>query len=84
MPFYSQAYLESLDKARYSKILTTHVPFGYHHELGDRLLALISDLYSGTYILGVQGSGKTCLLENLILHAVLLNRASLSLMLMAI
>ena len=74
MPFHNQAYLESLDKVHASKILTTHSPVGYHPELGDRFFVPTLDRFSGTYILGVQGSGKTCLLENLIAHDILLGQ----------
>jgi hypothetical protein len=42
------------------------VSLGYQPQTGDHLLIPNIDRYSGTYILGVQGSGKSGLLQNLI------------------
>jgi hypothetical protein len=46
--------------------LNSLAALGYHPETGDTLFIPLRDRYAGTYILGVQGSGKSGLLQNLI------------------
>jgi hypothetical protein len=55
--FYSRHHVASLDAAN-------HTSIGYHPETYDELLVPNIDRYSGTYVLGVQGSGKSGLLQN--------------------
>jgi len=45
--------------------MATHYPVGYHPETIDTLFLPYKLRYSGMYILGVQGTGKSGLLENL-------------------
>lgn len=59
MTFVSSAYL---NKHRLFHI--SHTLFGYHPETQDQLYIPNNDLYAGTYITGVQGSGKSRLLQN--------------------
>ncbi|HVB22289.1 MAG TPA: hypothetical protein VNG51_10115 [Ktedonobacteraceae bacterium] len=66
MPFVSSAYAAFEGAEGYSHLQRSHVNVGYHPETGDDLLIPDSDRYAGTYILGVQGSGKSGLLEQLI------------------
>ena len=58
MPFYSRPYLASHD--------VTIPSIGYHPETQDELCIPDIDRFSGTYVLGVQGSGKSGLLQNMI------------------
>src|SRR6266487_5609331 len=66
MPFISSAYTDYLGPDKRAQLYRTHSRLGYHPETLDDLLVSTSDRYAGMYILGVQGSGKTGLLENLI------------------
>jgi hypothetical protein len=75
MPFISQAHKESLGDVPYTQLYGYHSPLGYQPETGDKLLVPLKDRYSGTYILGVQGVGKSGLLENLISHDIHRNHA---------
>src|SRR6266852_1246501 len=45
---------------------STHTSVGYHPETHDELYVPNIDRYSGSYVLGVQGYGKSGLLQNLI------------------
>src|SRR6266567_6956635 len=58
MPFYSRPYLASHD--------VTIPSIGYHPETQDELCIPDIDRSSGMYALGVQGSGKSGLLQNMI------------------
>jgi hypothetical protein len=62
MPFVSLANFNK----HHSSYVDSHTLFGYHPETQDKLFIPQSDRYAGTYILGVQGSGKSALLQNLI------------------
>lgn len=75
MPYFSQDYLASLGDVKRARIFTTHTPIGHHHETRDQFFIPTVDRYAGTYILGVQGVGKSRLLENLIAHDVHMDRA---------
>lgn len=59
MPFVSSAYLKE-----HRTLPNSHTLFGYHPETQDKLYIPESDLYAGTYVFGVQGSGKSRLLQN--------------------
>src|SRR5258707_10800165 len=54
----------SIDKRR--SLVSAHSNIGYHPETHDELYVPNIDRYSGTYVLGVQGYGKSGLLQNLI------------------
>jgi hypothetical protein len=75
MQYLSQAYWGNVGDAERARLLATHYPVGFHPNTHDRLFIAAKDLYSGTYIEGVQGMGKTKLLENLIAHDVRLGNA---------
>src|SRR3989442_14936894 len=75
MPFKSQAYLASLDDSQCARLLATHSQLGTHPETKDGLLIPQIDRYAGPYVLGVQGVGKSGLLENLIAQDIRSYRA---------
>jgi hypothetical protein len=79
MPYMSQAYIESLGDDQLVETVYSHQTLGYHPETGDQLLIPHKDRFSGTYILGVQGVGKSGLLENLISHDIYCNHAVIAL-----
>ena len=66
MPFYSAAYLNSLSEKAGQEVVLTQTLLGYHPETQDSFLIPDIDRYAGTYVLGVQGVGKSSLLENMI------------------
>ena len=68
MTFISQAYLGSLSVEKHEQLFATHMHIGKHPETGDELLLPERDRYAGTYVLGVQGVGKSALLENCIAY----------------
>ena len=78
MPLYSRPYLTHLsmfDPNKCRSLASQHANFGWHPETQDQLLIPNADRYAGTYILGVQGSGKSGLLQNLILADMLAGQA---------
>src|SRR5260221_10344685 len=44
------------------------IPLGYDPETGEQLYLPEQDRYAGMYVIGVQGTGKSGFLENLIIH----------------
>lgn len=66
--FISHAYLQSISEDKRRQIMHSRVRLGYHPETNDMLTIADVDRYAGTYVLGVQGVGKSGLLENLIAH----------------
>lgn len=66
MPFTSEAFQQRVSGEKYDHMHRTHVFLGYHPETGDDLLLKDGDRYMGVYALGVQGTGKSSLLENMI------------------
>lgn len=66
MPSVSSAYLSYIDPEKREWLLRSHIPVGYHPETHDELYIPDTDRYAGTYIVGVQGSGKSGLLQNMI------------------
>jgi hypothetical protein len=68
MPFLSQSYVASLDANAQRSLASAHTSIGYHPETYDELYIPDIDRYSGMYIKGMPGSGKSRLLENLILR----------------
>ena len=68
MPFISEDYLQSISEDKRRIIKRDYATLGVHPETHDRLTVSDVDRYAGTYVLGVQGVGKSGLLENLIAH----------------
>ena len=68
MPFVSQPYMARLSADKQRSHASAHVSIGYHPETSDNLHIPQDDRYAGMYVLGVQGSGKSGLLQNMI-HA---------------
>lgn len=68
MSFYARAYLDQLPAGEREQLFSTHTSLGFHPEAGDELLLEDRDRYAGMYVIGVQGVGKSGLLENLIRH----------------
>lgn len=66
MPFTSRDYIDSLDPHAQQYLLTTEIPLGYHPDTKDALFIPDRDRFAGTYILGVQGVGKSGFLHHLI------------------
>lgn len=66
MPFMSQDYLLHISDEKRDQVFRTNAQLGYQPETSDSLLLPDKDRYAGTYVLGVQGVGKSGLLENLI------------------
>lgn len=62
MPFISPPYMAGLDADRRRSLAS----IGYHPETHDELFIPNLDRYPGMYMLGVQGSGKSALLQNLV------------------
>ncbi len=75
MPFISEAHRQSLGEREHAQLLAAHLPFGTHPGTGDTLFTTDKDRYAGTYVQGVQGVGKSGLLENLIAYDILLDNA---------
>ncbi len=63
MPFIANAYLEYIGSSQREQLLRSYTSFGFQPETYDRLYIPTVDRYSGTYIVGVQGSGKSGLLS---------------------
>jgi hypothetical protein len=75
MTFTSQAYLDSLSVEERQKVFRSHASLGFHPTTRDELLVSERDRYAGMYILGVQGVGKSGLLENMIAQDAAAGRA---------
>ncbi len=75
MLFQSQAAIARLSREAYGKFLHNNYQLGLHPQGGDACLVSMRDRYAGTYILGVQGGGKSGLLENLILQDIIMGNA---------
>src|SRR3989442_1352234 len=70
MPFFSDEYLGSLSKTELNELYDNHTFLGYHPETQDYFIIPDIDRYAGMYILGVQGVGKSSLLEFLIIQDI--------------
>lgn len=70
MPFMSDNYYQALSPAKQAELLKTHLLLGYQLETHDHLCVPDVDRYAGMYVSGVQGTGKSALLENMIAHDV--------------
>lgn len=68
MPFISRPYLAGAPVAEQRALAAAHICLGYHPETNDDLYVSTVDRYSGLYISGMPGSGKSGLLENMIVQ----------------
>src|SRR6266567_7099978 len=68
MPFYSKSDLDGLSQEEAYRLMDTTVQIGSHPNTRDYFLIPDLDRYSGMYVLGVQGVGKSSLIEVLV-HA---------------
>lgn len=68
MSFYSKTYLDSMNAGEREQLFTRHAVLGFHPDTRDELLLKDTERFAGMYLLGVQGVGKSGLLENLIAH----------------
>src|SRR2546423_618968 len=75
MSFYSQSHLGSLPEDQFRHLLATTSQQGTHPETRDCFLVPTNDRYAGTYILGVQGVGKSGQMENLAMQDILNNQS---------
>jgi len=75
MPFHAQDYLVSLGSDKFAQWLATHTQLGTHPETQDRFLIPLLDRFAGMYVLGVPGSGKSRLLQNLIAQDIRADQA---------
>ena len=75
MPFMSPDYLMHISNEKRDQLFRTNIQLGYQPETSDSLLLPDTDRYAGTYVLGVQGVGKSALLENMIAFDVAANNA---------
>jgi len=62
------AHQKRVNPAWHEQFTATHVPYGIHARNGDTLFVPERDRFSGTYIVGKTGMGKSGLIENLIVH----------------
>jgi len=70
MGFLSHDYLASLSQAERDLLLLDYIKLGYHPETHDTLFQSQIDRFSGTCMQGIQGSGKSGLLENMIIQDI--------------
>jgi hypothetical protein len=68
MPFISWAYYERLSAEKQYMLTQRNVALGVQPETQDMLYMPDNDRHAGTYMLGVQGVGKSSLLENMIAY----------------
>ncbi len=68
--FKSDAYQDYLQENGENELWENNIAFGYHPETEDDLFVSNVDRQSGTYVVGVQGSGKSGLIQNLIGHDI--------------
>jgi hypothetical protein len=73
--FYSQEWLASCPTAEFTQLYLHQTNFGYHPQTHDELYIPNRDRDKGTYVLGKPGSGKSALLQNLIIADMLSGRA---------
>lgn len=66
MPFVSHAYTEHLNPDERRRFVREHITLGYHPTSRDDLMLPDIDRYSGMTITGIQGSGKSGLLKNMV------------------
>lgn len=69
----SQAQVASLSREAYGQLLANYFQLGTNPETHNALLVSIQERYSGMYIVGSQGGGKSGLMENLAMQDILSN-----------
>jgi TraM recognition site of TraD and TraG len=69
--FISRPYLAGVPADQQRAFFANHINLGYHPETKDDFYVHTIDRYSGMYISGMPGSGKSGLLENMILQDAL-------------
>jgi DNA helicase HerA-like ATPase len=62
------AYYQALSPSKQAEFLKTHLLLGYQPETYDHLRVPEVDRYAGMYVCGIQGVGKSGLLENMVAH----------------
>ena len=75
MPFYARDAVNRLPDNDRNRLLRTTLPVGRSASNGDEFLVPLTDRYAGTYVIGIQGSGKSSLLENQIEHDIICGNA---------
>lgn len=75
MTFISRHYMDSLSEEALARLLASHTKVGYQPENEDKLLIPDKDRFSGTYVGGVQGVGKSGLIENFVAQDIAAKRA---------
>lgn len=75
MPFYARDAVNRLPDNDRNRLLRTTLPVGRSASNGDEFLVPLGDRYAGTYVIGIQGSGKSSLLENQIEHDIICGNA---------
>lgn len=70
MPFVSQGYLDSLSELGRTEFEANNTPLGYHPKTGDRFYVSQIDRDAATYVVGIQGTGKSRFLEGMIHHDI--------------
>jgi hypothetical protein len=68
MTFIDRQYLAGVPARGRIEFVLNHVNLGYHPETKDDFYVHINDRYSGVYISGMPGSGKSSLEENMIIQ----------------
>ncbi|HEU5379953.1 MAG TPA: hypothetical protein VFV38_31410 [Ktedonobacteraceae bacterium] len=68
MPFLSNDHINSLDLRKQEEVFQINALLGENHRTKNGFFLPDADRYMGTYVLGVQGQGKSTLLEQLISH----------------
>lgn len=75
MPFIAQDDLASVRPEEAAAFQYAHLDLGREPDTGDHFYTAETDRYAGMYVLGVQGSGKSGLLETLINQDILKGHA---------
>src|SRR5436305_6647270 len=75
MPFYSQEWLATMPVADFGLLTEQQTRIGYHPQTRDELYIPNSDRYMGMYVLGKPGSGKSRLLQNMIIEDIMCERS---------
>ena len=75
MPFVSQEYSKRVDQPTIDKLNIGYLPLGKHPDTGDMFLLPDKDRFSGTYLSGVSGVGKSRFMANLIVKDAELGNA---------
>ena len=70
MPWMNPDYYEQLESDKQDRLFATHLLLGENPTTGDAFLVPENDLYAGTHVIGVQGTGKSSFLEGLIHHDI--------------